>query len=156
MCIRDRNWGDGVNLWDIPYPGYGPSANGSLADWVLHSCEMVPSPEDTAGWVGPWFTIFGGMRNVVGYRTIMYINDGAGGPYGASLGSLAPVVSSWFNDVMSLNDYSGHPTSAAHGGIVRPMGRPSAVSMSGHENDSVLAVSWLPRATSLTIYWIPD
>ena len=91
-----------------------------------------------------------------GYRTIMYINDGAGGPYGASLGSLAPVVSSWFNDVMSLNDYSGHPTSAAHGGIVRPMGRPSAVSMSGHENDSVLAVSWLPRATSLTIYWIPD
>jgi len=151
-----QNWGDGVNLWDIPYPGYGPSANGSLADWVLHSCEMVPSPDDTAGWVGPWFTIFGGMRNVVGYRTIMYINDGAGGPYGTSLGSLAPVVSSWLNDVMSLNAYSGQPTSAAHGGIVRPMGRPCAVSMSGHENDSVLAVSWLPRATNLTIYWFPD
>jgi len=36
------------------------------------------------------------------------------------------------------------------------MGRPSAVSMSGHENDTVLEVSWLPRATNLTAWWIPD
>lgn len=151
-----QNWGDVVNLWDIPYPGYGPSANGYLADWVLHSCEVVPSPEDTAGWVGPWFTLFGGLRNVVGYRTIMYINDGAGGPYGTSLASLAPVVSSWLSDVMSLPAYAGHPATAAHGGIVRPMGRPSAVSMSGHENDTVLEASWLPRATNLTAWWIPD
>ena len=84
------------------------------------------------------------------------IDDGAGSAYGLSLGLLAPVVSSWLQDVMSLNAYSGHPTQPAHGGIVRPMGRASAVSMSGHENDSVLAVSWFPRATNLTIYWFPD
>jgi Family of unknown function (DUF6345) len=151
-----QNWGEGVSLWDIPYPGYGPSANGYLANWVLHSCEVVPTPDDTADWVGPWFTIFGGLRHVVGYRTIMYINDGAGGPYGTSLASLAPVISSWLSDVMSLNDYAGHPTAAAHGGIVRPMGRASAISMSGHENDTVLDVSWLPRATNLTVWWFPD
>jgi hypothetical protein len=152
----DGTGGEPVSLWDIPYPGYGPSANGRLADWVLHSCEVVPSPDDTAGWVGPWFTIFGGLRNVVGYRTIMYINDKAGRAYGGSLAVFAPVVPSWIQDVMSLNAYAGHPTQTAHGGIVRPMGRPCAVCMSGHDTDSVLAVSWLPRATNLTIYWFPD
>jgi hypothetical protein len=112
---------------------------------ILHSCEVVPSPEDTATWPDPWWTIFGGVRNVVGYRTIMYIDDGAGGPYGTSLGNLAPVVGSWLGDVISLNAYAGHPTHPAHGGVVRPMGRPSSISMCGHDNDSV--GEHLPAAT---------
>ena len=123
---------------DIPSPGYGPSANGRLADWIIHSCEVVPAPDDTANWPDPWWRIFGGVRNVVGYRTIMYISDGAGGPYGTSLGNLAPVVSSWLGDVM------------------RPMGRPSTISMCGHDGDSVLSTSVLGRADCLTVWWFPD
>jgi hypothetical protein len=141
---------------DIPSPGYGPSANGRLADWIIHSCEVVPGPDDTASWPDPWWTIFGGVRNVLGYRTIMYISDAAGGPYGTSLGNLAPVVSSWLSDVISLNAYSGHPTAAAHGGVVRPMGRPSSISMCGHDGDSVLSTSSLGRANCLTVWWFPD
>jgi hypothetical protein len=152
-----KNCCDLVNInGDIPNPGYGPSANGHLADWIIHSCEVVPAPEDTANWPDPWWRIFGGVRNVVGYRTIMYISDGAGGPYGSSLGNLAPVVSSWLSDVISLNAYSGHPTTAAHGGIVRPMGRPSTISMCGHDGDSVLSTSSLGRANCLTVWWFPD
>jgi len=152
-----QNCCDLVNInGDIPSPGYGPSANGSLADWVIHSCEVVPSPDDTNTWPTPWWTVFGGVRNVVGYRTIMYISDGAGGPYGTSLGQVAPVVSSWLSDVMSLNAYSGHPTAMAHGGITRPMGRPSTISMCGHDGDSVLSTSSLGRANCLTVWWFPD
>lgn len=152
-----QNCCDLVNInGDIPSPGYGPSANGKLADWIIHSCEVVPAPDDTANWPDPWWTIFGGVRNVVGYRTIMYISDGAGAPYGASLGAVAPVVSSWLSDVISLNAYSSHPTSAAHGGIVRPMGRPSTISMCGHDGDSVFSTSSLGRANCLTVWWFPD
>jgi hypothetical protein len=152
-----KNCCDLVNInGDIPFPGYGPSASGKLADWVIHSCEVVPAPEDTAGWANPWWTIFGGVRNVVGYRTIMYIDDDAGGPYGTSLGHVAPVVSSWLNDVISLGAYSGHPTTAAHGGIVRPMGRPSTISACGHDGDSVFSTSSLGRASCLTVWWFPD
>jgi hypothetical protein len=152
-----KNCCDLVNInGDVPSPGYGPAANGHLADWVIHSCEVVPSPEDTAQWPAPWWNVFGGVRNVVGYRTIMYINDGAGGPYGTSLGNLAPVVSSWLSDVISLNAYAGHPAMAAHGGVVRPMGRPATVSMCGHDNDSVLSTSSLSRANCLTAWWFPD
>jgi hypothetical protein len=152
-----QNWGDGVNInGGIPYPGYGPSANGQLADWILHSCEVVPTPADTSAWANPWWTVFGGLRNVVGYRTIMYINDGAGGPYGASLSSGAPVVSSWLQDVISLGAYFWHPYDWAHGHIWRPMGRPSAISMCGHENDSALSNGWNGRANCLHVYWYGD
>jgi len=152
-----KNCCDLVNInGDIPSPGYGPSANGRLADWVIHSCEVVPAPPDTAQWPAPWWKIFGGVRNVVGYRTIMYISDGAGGPYGTSLGNLAPVVSSWLSDVISLNAYAGHPTATAHGGVVRPMGRPSTISMCGHDGDSALSTSTLGRANCLTVWWFPD
>jgi hypothetical protein len=152
-----KNCCDLVNInGDIPAPGYGPSASGALADWIIHSCEVVPGPDDTATWPDPWWAVFDGVRNVVGYRTIMYINDHAGGPYGTSLGMLAPVVSSWLSDVISLNAYSGHPTTAAHGGVVRPMGRPSTVSACGHDGESVLSVASLPRANCLTVWWFPD
>jgi hypothetical protein len=152
-----QNCCDLVNInGDIPSPGYGPSANGVLADWIIHSCEVVPAPDDTANWPDPWWTVFGGVRNVVGYRTIMYINDGATTPYGASLGNLAPVVSSWLGDVISLNAYAGNPKMAAHGGVVRPMGRPSTISACGHDGESVLSVSTLPRANCLTVWWFPD
>jgi hypothetical protein len=152
-----KNTADTVKInGDIPSPGYGPSANGALADWVIHSCEVVPSPDDTANWPDPWWTVFGGVRNVVGYRTIMYINDQAGGPYGNSLGNLAPVVSSWLGDVISLNAYSGRPTLPAHGGVVRPLGRPATISFCGHDGDSVLSTGTLGRANCLTVWWFPD
>jgi hypothetical protein len=152
-----QNCCDLVNInGDIPSPGYGPSAGGKLADWIIHSCEVVPAPDDTATWPDPWWTVFGGVRNVVGYRTIMYISDGAGGPYGTSLGNVAPVVSSWLSDVMALNAYSGHPKMAAHGGVVRPMGRPTTISMCGHDGDSAFSTSSLGRANCLTVWWFPD
>ena len=148
---------DLVNInGDIPSPGYGPSANGQLADWIIRSCEVVPAPDDTANWPDPWWAIFGGVRNVVGFRTIAWITDGSGQPYGTSLASGASVVSAWLSDASSLSAYAGNPMASAHGNISRPMGRASTISACGHDTDSAFTVATLPRADCLTVWWFPD
>ena len=41
-----QNWGDIVSLSDIPASGYGGGAGGSLAYWIIHSCEVIPTDTD--------------------------------------------------------------------------------------------------------------
>jgi hypothetical protein len=152
-CCEDININGG-----IPYPGFGGSANGNLDFWIIHSCEVVPSPSDTAQWPDPWWNMFGGLHAVLGYRTIMYIGDGAGQPFGYQLMLGAPVVSAWLNTVMSLGAYGSHPVwggpEGAHG-IGKLMGRPSAIAVTGHSNDTAYNTANLGRAGSLTIFWFP-
>lgn len=148
-----QNWGDGVDLSSIPYPGYGAAAGGRLDYWIIHSCEVVPSPDDTSHWADPWWNIFGGLHSVVGYRTIMWIDDDVGGPYGFSLMLGAPVVGAWLNTVISDPIYASGGE-VMHG-VWKRYGRPSTISMSGRENDSAYDTTPLPRAGSLTIYWYP-
>lgn len=126
-----QDWGDGVDLTAIPASeGYGPAAGGKLAYWILHSCEVVPSAidapcsSDSRSWWTPWFNIFKGLHTVVGYRTIMYIDDGATSPFGHNLELGAPVISAWFNATNGASDYSGKPMATAHCGTALPMGRP--------------------------------
>jgi hypothetical protein len=140
--------------YQIPYPGYGAAAGGNLDYWIIHSCEVVPSPSDTADWYSMWWNIFGGLHSVMGYRTIMYIADGAMAPYGLQLRLGAPVVAAWLGTVMSLGAYSGGPTGTMHG-VVKHLGRPSAISMSNQVNDSAYDTSAQPRAGSLSIFWYP-
>jgi hypothetical protein len=137
---------------DINFPGFGAAAGGRLAYWIIHSCEVVPSPDDTASWPDPWWDVFGGLHSVLGYRTIMYIADGTTGPFGLDLRFGAPVVSAWLNAVSSSSAYSGHPTMMMHG-QVKPLGRASTISMCGRENDSVYDVSAQGRANCLRIFW---
>ncbi len=161
-----QNYGDGVQISDIPYPGYGSSAGGHLCYWIIHSCEVIPSPDDvpsstdpgyaTSHWWDYWFNVFGGVHSVVGYRTVMYIDDDAGYPYGQALRLGLPVVSSWLNTVSGLSAYSGRPTYDTHGSTNKPMGRACTISDSGHVNDSVYDTAPLPRSGSLTMFWFPN
>lgn len=143
-----------ANQYVVPYPGYGNAAGGNLDYWIIHSCEVVPGPDDTAQWPDPWWNIFGGLHSVIGYRTVMYIGDGALNPYGVQLRLGAPVVAAWLGTVISLGAYSGHPTDTMHG-VVKHLGRPSTISMSNQVNDSAYDTSAQPRAGSLTIFWYP-
>lgn len=158
-----QNWGDGVDITTIPASeGYGPANHGSLAYWILHSCEVVPSAmdapcaSDSRPWWTPWFNIFQGLHTVVGYRTIMYIDDDVGGPYGSSLRFGAPAVSAWFNATLSAPDYWFHPTASAHCGNSPPMGKPSTISVCGHQDDNIYNTSPLPPAGCLINFWAPN
>jgi hypothetical protein len=164
-----QDWGDGVNIDAIQASGgYGQANHGSLNYWVLHGCEIVPSAmdapcpagspnTDTRNWYDTWFRVFQGLHTVVGYRTIMYINDGVGGPFATSLRQGSPVISSWFNATLSNSDYqSPDPTYKAHCGLNLPMGRPSAVTVCGHSNDNIYNQSAIPAPSCLTNFWWPN
>ena len=69
-----------MRLSDIPSDGYGGGAGGKLAYWIIHSCEVIPTPTDYSVTdrhiaFDDWFRIFNGMHAVVGYRTEMLIGD---------------------------------------------------------------------------------
>jgi hypothetical protein len=158
-----QDWGDGVDLTAIPAAdGFGSAAGGQLNYWILHSCEVVPSAidapcsTDSRSWSTPWFNIFRGLHTVVGYRTIMYINDGVTSPFGLNIEKGAAVISAWFNAANSASDYSGRPTATAHCGNAPPMGRPSAVTVCGHSNDTIFNEAALPAASCLTNFWQPN
>jgi Family of unknown function (DUF6345) len=134
---------DPVNLnGDITSPGYGAQAGGRLTTLIIHSCEVIPTPEDTTYWAAPWWTVFGGLKSVVGYRTPMTNPDLAGGDYGQRLASGDPVVDAWLQDVISLSAYSKRPCDlVSHGGKKHRRGLPSAISTCGHEDDSLFSTS---------------
>ena len=144
---------------ETPSPGFGGSANGNLDYWIIHSCEVVPSPSDTAAWPNPWWNIFGGLHAVLGYRTIMYIGDGAGQPFGYQLMLGAPVVSAWHEHSHESGRLRKSPGVAWAGGRARD--RQADGPPVGHYRDRPLGcdtaynTSNLGRAGSLTIFWFP-
>lgn len=159
----EKNCCDGVDITAIPASeGYGSAHGGKLDFWMLHSCEVVPSaidapcPTDSRPWWTPWFKMFQGLHTVVGYRTIMWIDDDVTGPFATSLRFGAPVVSAWFNATNSAAGYQGNPTYPAHCTRKPPMGRPSTVSVCGRQNDWIYDTSGLPPASCLINFWQPN
>ena len=180
-----QNWGDGVNIDSNPAPGggYGQVNHGKLNYLILHGCEDVPSAAeapcphgmpttDNRGWADPWFRVFQGLHTVVGYRTIMYINDNIGTSFGTGLRNSQPVITAWSHALLTASDYQSKPRVIAHCGAnpaahLRPgdscpssstpgclvMGQPSAVFVCGHGNDTIYDQSNIPAASCLTNVW---
>jgi len=149
-----------VHLSDIPSSGYGPGAGGSLAYWILHSCEVIPTPEDfpnqplsTA--FAPWWPIFNGLHAVVGYRTEMTIADSVMPEFGSAIGAGAGFVSSWLMTVS--NDRADYVPPVIDfdnfAGFDQPRGRAAAVAVCGHEDDVATDVENLGRPDCLTMWW---
>ena len=82
-----------------------------------------------------------------------------------------PFVSAWLSATYNASAYNDDSACICHGGespgdfcnyagpnfiFCRPMGRPSAIVVSGHENDSVYDTEDIGQADSLTIYWYAD
>jgi len=88
----------------------------------------------------------------LGYRTIMFIDDGVMWPFGVHMGVGANLVSSWLQVVAASSAYSGSPGTVMHG-VWKPYGRPSTISVCGHESDSVYNLAALPAASCLVNYW---
>src|SRR5215471_14548882 len=152
FSTRD-NHDDLVFLTDIPASGYG-GAGSSLAYWTIHSCEVVPTQTDESTSFDVWWDIFQGLHAVTGYRTEIWINDGATGPFGFAVGLGAPVVSSWLNAVASDDAYDeGDTYFDGNRNITEPMGRASAIAVCGHGDDIVTDLGSLGPASCLTEWW---
>jgi hypothetical protein len=154
FSTRD-NHDDLVSLNDIPSDGYGAGGGGSLAFWILHSCEVIPTQTDESTSFDIWWKIFNGLHAVVGYRTEMWINDGVTSPFGLHVGLGAPIVSAWFSAIASNGDYGVGDTWYLDNNrnIWEPMGRASAVAVSGHGDDTANDVGALAPPSSLTEWW---
>ncbi len=153
-----RNNADFVQLADIPTDGYGgASGAGSLAYWILHSCSVIPTSFDSTTSYDVWWKVFNGMRAALGYRTEMWINDEISYTFGRFAGLGAPMVSNWLSTVISDDSYTPISTyleDRHHSpGLTQPMGRPSAVTVLGHADDTIFQVSALPRPSVLQQWW---
>jgi len=111
-----KNIGTGGN------PGFGAAAGGVLATWVIMSCEVVPSYYDRANEAGgtdvgstafdPWWPVFQGLHNVIGFRTEMLYPDDAlqfGFGFDAALGG--DINAAWFDEVAANDGNDGTYTS---------------------------------------------
>jgi hypothetical protein len=159
---------DAVDIDSIPASGgYGSANHGHLNYWILHGCEIVPSAadapcppgslySDSRTWYSTWFKMFKGMHTVVGYRTVMWIDDGVGYPFGVNLRMGVPVISAWFNALNGASAYNPDATYQARCGNSPPMGRPSAVTVCGHSNDTIYNQENIPAPSCLTNFWTPN
>lgn len=154
FSTRD-NHDDLVSLYSIPSSGYGGEGENSLAYWILHSCEVIPTQTDESTSFDVWWNIFNGLHAAVGYRTEMWINDGVTGPFGLYVGLGASVVPAWLYAVSSNNDYGSDDSYYLDGNrdIKEPMGRASAVVVCGHSDDTAFDLGSLGRAECLTEWW---
>jgi hypothetical protein len=136
----------------LPSPGLGASAGGVCAYLIIHSCEVVPSAVDTWNWHIPWWHVFGGLHSVLGYRTIMAIDDGVMWTFGVHMGWGWNLTSSWLNDIASAPAYWWGVGESMHG-VWKPYGRGSTISVCGHESDSVYYTAGVGPAGCLVNYW---
>jgi hypothetical protein len=133
------NWG-GVQIpGDLPANGFGPGAGGSLAYWIIRSCDVVSTPIDypAADYddaFDPWWQVFNGMHAVMGYRTEAAVYDNEMENVGKALAMGQSVVHGWM--------------SAALGG-----GKTSAVTVCGHDDDTVFDIGNIGKPGCLQIWW---
>lgn len=143
---------------DVPLPaGYGAAGGGRLKHLIVHSCRVVAAPVDAPkNWAEAWWDVFNGMSSVVGYRTSMFIEDGAGPALAKNLRRNSAVVPAWLGSVASLNAYgpNGWATTECTNG--EPMGRASAIApcdagVRARANDKST-----PRPSCLEAWWFDD
>jgi len=151
--------GDIVSLSQIAAAGgLGCGADGRLAYWILHSCEVVPMQTDFLTSFDVWWGIFRGLRSVVGYRTDMWIDDGVTANFGLWLGLGAGVVPAWFLELAVTNLYGtdNEVYFDYNRGGIEPLGRPSSVTVCGHMDDTAFDLEGLDDPTCLVELWMEN
>jgi hypothetical protein len=143
---------------DIPSDGYGGGSGGSLAYWIIHSCEVIPTETDYPGQpfhsFDYWWSIFNGLHAVMGFRTESYIEDGVTVPFAKAISQGVGVVPAWMNAALAAGVYNhGDTYKDDNRGLVEPIGRPSSISVCGHTDDVVWDIENLGRPGCLWEWW---
>lgn len=96
----------GVDLRDCP--AYGDLATGGdLEFMIIESCSTVASAPEVADWWTPWTSIFQGLHQLAGFRTLSYSDNGIPNRYANKLKANGGVWQSWFSAVDGERTYSG-------------------------------------------------
>ncbi|MGA3263249.1 MAG: hypothetical protein ABSC47_04300 [Terracidiphilus sp.] len=99
-------------------PGFGAAAGGKLATWVIMSCEVVPSVYDLQNQIGgngnggaaftPWWPVFQGLHNVIGFRTeMLYPDDALQFGFGEDAAFGGDINAAWFHEVAAVDGNDG-------------------------------------------------
>lgn len=141
---------DTVSLNAGTQPGYGNRAGDSMRYLILKGCSIVPAPPDRSNWADPWWRIFKGLRQAVGFRTTMYINDNISDDFGYWIGKNCRVLDSWFYATNTNSSYGWNRFWGAH-----VTGYGAVVMIPGQEGAGIYHTSAVPPATTagLTIWW---
>jgi hypothetical protein len=148
-----QDWGDAINVTGTE--GYGAfNANKGLTNFIVwRGCLVIPTPDPADGFsgvgpaVGPWFSVFQGVHGVFGFHSEMAIESLEGQDFGAMVGLAVPVLTSWLTSVQDTDNSC--PTSGTS-----EWECPSAVVVTGHENDTIFDLDPVPPPDSLTVWWV--
>lgn len=153
--VTESNCCKPVSFDDSAFPALGRDNGGRLKHLALHSCDVLPLRPDRPDWAKPWQRVFGGLHSVLGYRSSMYINDGAGAAFAAGLATGAPVVAAWIGAITSLNIYKHKPYDYKHCSGRVAMGRPAAITACGADQLSASqTATFIPNC--LDAWWVED
>ncbi len=147
-------------------PGFGHAAGGVLATWLIMSCEVIPSMYDRqneAGGTGnpytafdPWWGVFQGMHNALGFRTIMFYPDDSlnwGFGYSASFGG--DVNAAWFQAVAAYDGNDGtYASQHLKGGITVHYDRASSMVDARDLGQSIYSVGAQSASSTLWNFWM--
>lgn len=88
----------GIDLRNCP--AYGDLANsGDLEFMVIESCSTVASAPEATNWWDPWSSIFQGLHQLCGFRTLSYSDNSIPNNYANKLKANGGVWQSWFDAV---------------------------------------------------------
>ena len=145
----NQSTSDGVDLRNSP--GYGTlRTGGDLEFLIIESCDTVASaPEAPASgdWWTPWTSIFQGLHQLVGFRTLSYSDNGIPNRYANKLKANSGVWQSWFDAVNEERVYS---SIVASDGAPYP-GYASAVMYTTTENDRLGSYAADPAGGALNM-----
>lgn len=99
----------GVDLRTVP--GYGDASNGGNIKFLtIESCSTVASAPEATDWWTPWSTLFHGMHQLCGFRTLSYSDNGIPNRYANKLKANGGVWQSWFSAVDGERTFNGNGT----------------------------------------------
>jgi len=155
-----------ADVWTIQgiTPGFGAATGGKLATWIIDSCEVVPSYYDLSVSAGnggeaftPWFPVFQGLHNVIGFRTQMWLHDGLNLPFGLVAGLGGDVNAAWFQEIAADPNYNdGYTYLDTHINQYVHMGRASTFIDARDLGHSIYDVTPQTASTTLWNFWMAN
>ena len=113
---RSTTFSNDQDQWEIQSGDVhlGSAAKGRLATWVIDASNVVPAYDDIATEnvdgrqaFAPWFSVFYGLHNVVGFRTQIWLHDGLNVPFSEDAGLGLDINASWFQEIAADSNYNG-------------------------------------------------